>query len=116
MDKIHNFAALAAYMVEKTYISTRTAQSIAGHINHLSKAAFPARLFMNRILEVMREAKGWMMRVDDRLKADLSWFIKFMEDFNGRSFIIEESPVLVIEADSCLSGGGARMGQWCYAI
>lgn len=115
-DKISNFATLARQTVGKTYISTKTAQSIAGHINHLSKAVRPARLFMNRILEVMREAGGRRIRIDDRFRADLSWFIKFLEDFNGRSLIVQESPVFVIEADSCLTGGGARMDQLCYAI
>lgn len=115
-DKLTNFAAIAVDASNKKYITLRTVQSNAGHINHLSKAVPPARLFMNRILEVMREAEGRMIRVDDRLKADLAWFIKFMKYYNGRSLIVEESPALLIEADSCLSGRGARMDQWCYAV
>lgn len=62
---------------------------------------------MNRILEVLREAGGRPVRVDCRMKADLTWFIEFLREYNSSN--------IFIEVDSCMIGGGGRMGRYCYA-
>lgn len=90
-------------------------QSIAGHINHLSKAVRPARLFLNGILEALRNAEGAPVLVDRHYRADLRWFIEFLPDFNGRALILDHQPSAIIDADSSLVGGGAYMNQMCYA-
>lgn len=115
-DKISAFLELARDTKDKKYVSVRCIQSIAGHINHIGKAVRPARCFMNRILEVLRDAQGSPVRVDHRLRADLSWFIRFLREYNGRTLIIDPTPTLFIEVDSCLIGGGGRLGGLCYAI
>lgn len=115
-DKITAFLNLARDTREKKYVSVRCIQSIAGHINHIGKAVKPARLFMNRILEVLREARGQPVRVDRRMKADLSWFAQFLDQYNGRTLIVDPTPTASMEVDSCLIGGGGRMFGLCYAV
>lgn len=113
-EKCDNFLALLAQVSSKKWITKRTLQQIIGHINHLGKGVEAARLFMNRLLSVLRSSeKGtW---VDDNIRKDLDWFGQFLHQFNGRSIILGETPARVIEADSCLSGGGAVMGPACYS-
>lgn len=115
-EKIRAFLELARDTRDKRYVSTRSIQSIAGHINHIGKAVKPARCFMNRILEVLRDARGGTVRVDHRMKADLTWFIRFLQEYNGQTLIIDPAPLIFIEVDSCMIGGGGRMGGLCYAI
>lgn len=114
-EKIRKFADLARHTYNKRIVSVKTVQSIAGHINHLSKAVRPARLFLNRILEALRNAEKGPVKVDRQFKADLQWFLTFLPAFNGRTLILSPDPTVVIEADSSLVGGGAYMDKWCYA-
>lgn len=112
-EKIASFLTLAKQTVTKTFISRKSLQSIAGHINHLSKGVKRARLFMNQILESLRHNQNGPIRVDDRFRKDINWFICFLSEFYGR--IVPPNPTHTIEADSCLSGGGGRMGNVCYS-
>lgn len=114
-DKIDNFLTFIKDVVNRKFIVRRTLQKILGHINHISKGVPPARLFINRLLQCLREATNDTIKVDARLVRDLNWFIKFLAEFNGRSLIIDPAPSITIEADSCLTGGGARMCRQCYA-
>lgn len=115
-DKISKFLTIIAEVRSHKWISTRTMQSIVGHINHLGKAVPAARYFMNRLLAALRDARGGAIRVDQNLRDELDWFDKFLAIYNGRSLIVDPRPTLTIEADSCLSGGGARLGNLCYAF
>lgn len=49
-EKIEKFLQLANETTNKKYISIKTIQSSAGHMNHLSKGVKPAGLFLNQIL------------------------------------------------------------------
>lgn len=113
-EKIEKFVDLARYTYNKRIVSIKTVQSIAGHINHLSKAVRLARLFLNRILEALRNADRGPVRVDRHFNADLKWFLTFLPDFNGRTLILPPDPARVIEADSSLVGVGAYMNELCY--
>lgn len=114
-EKIHAFLELAKQTVEKRFINKKTLQSIAGHINHLTKCVPASRVFMNRILDTLRGGGEGAIKVTDYLVADLDWFIQFLQQYNGKSLMIDPAPSIWIEADSCLSGGGAVMGRRCYA-
>lgn len=115
-EKITSFLSLVTQIRHRKWISTKTLQSVIGHINHLGKAVPPARHFMNRLLAALRDAKGGAIRVDSSLSRELEWFNNFLSAYNGRSLIVDPTPSIVIEADSCLSGGGARMNHLCYAF
>lgn len=71
---------------------------------------------MNRLLQSLREARTDWIVVDYLLRSDLNWFTQFLEQYNGRSIILTGDCELVIEADSCLTAGGGRMGDKCYHI
>lgn len=113
-DKIRAFLSLANEIRGKRSISRRELQSLVGHVNHLGKGVPPARLFMNRMLAALRAATRKWIRVDELLKADLTWFITFLRTYNGRSLIVTGEPDIVIEADSCMSGRGAWSNEKCY--
>lgn len=115
-EKIDNFLALIKDVCSKKYITKRTLQKVLGHSNHLSKAVPPAHLFINRLLECLGDGSDNMIRVNLRLARNLDWFADFLAEFNGRSLIIDPNPTITIEADSCLTGGGAWMNDQCYSI
>lgn len=114
-DKIDAFIQLARETRVKRFVYRKELQSIAGHINHLGKAVCAARLFMNRILGLLRAMKGRSIRVDYQLCRDLDWFVTFLPSYNGKSLIVYGPPSVYIEADSCLAGGGGWSGLDCYS-
>lgn len=114
-DKIDAFVKIAIEARGKKTITRRNIQSIVGNINHLGKAVCPARLFMNRILALLRAMKGRYASVNDEMCKDLSWFITVLSQYNGRSLIVHGPPSVYIEADSCMIGGGGWSGSECYS-
>lgn len=115
-QKIDQFVQLAHRTRAKKTITKRELQSIIGHVNFIGKAVPPARLFINRMLQALRDANQDLIVVDYHLRADLSWFIKFLPKYNGRSLIVRKTPTMCIEADSSLVAGGAFMGSRCYSF
>lgn len=113
-DKIIAFLQLATQARAKKAITRRELQSLVGHVNHLGKAVPPARLFMNRMLAPLRLATKKWIKVDRHLRDDLDWFINFLRRYNGRSLILVGDPDILIEADSCMVGGGGWSGRDCY--
>lgn len=113
-DKCDSFLELITEISDRRWISKRTLQQVIGHINHIGKGVQAARLFMNRLLCELRSCESGIY-MDENIRRDLMWFQRFLHQFNGRAMILDELPTRVIEADSCLSGGGAMMGSHCYS-
>ena len=113
--KLHEIKSALSKAANMTSIPTKHMQSIIGYINHLGKAVEPARLFMSRLLEAMREARGGDIVVSDEVKADLEWFRLYLSTYNGKNIIKHDSVDWVIEADACLKGFGAHDGDRCYS-
>ena len=99
----------------RKYISVKRLQSVIGHVNHLSMAVPPARLFMCRLLAALRGNHSGMVEVTEAVRADLAWFEKFLRNYNGRSIIPHHRHVRSIWADSCLMGGGGTDGFGYYS-
>lgn len=114
-QKVDSFIRLAIETKQKKFISRKEIQSIAGHVNYLGKAVCPARLFMNRILALLRSMKGRSIRISQQMCEDLNWFITFLPQYNGRSLIIHGPPAVYMEVDSSLMGGGGWCGSRCYS-
>lgn len=114
LEKIRDFVTLASRVCQKPHISKKELQSIIGHINHMGKVVRSARLFMNRLLSVLRSLKGKWVRVDRQLKLDLEWFIS-LATYNGKSLIIDSIPDKIVYVDSCLTGAGGIMDDQCYS-
>lgn len=113
-DKITEFLTQVKDIQSRDKITRKQLQSLIGSINHLGKAVSHARLFMNRLLESLRDAETSVIPICDQIRADLNWFVTFLSAYNGKTMIITGQPAMVIEADSCLIGAGATNGQQCY--
>ena len=97
-----------------SFMSRRHVQSLAGRINHLAETCRPARLFMSRILAYFRGHPPWATPISEGTRADIRWFLQYLPTFNGVSTMPAQQHSLVIQADSCMVGGGAYDGHRCY--
>lgn len=106
--KIDEFLHITRYMLNQPFVTTKQLQSFVGRVNYLAKAVQPARLFMSRALQSLRDSyQSPTIQVSAHLKADLKWFNKFLMAYNGRSLLKPQTASKRILADSCLTAGGA---------
>ena len=90
-------------------------RSILGLLLHVAKCVRPARIFISRLLEALREAKGWFININADMRADFQWFEEFCNGWNGKSYIPDPEPSRDIYVDACLSGVGATDGTTAYS-
>ena len=94
----------------------RQLQSLIGKLMHLAKCVLPARVFMARLIEALRDMKtSWYTRVTATMRADLEWFSQFAATWNGRAVIPQTAPHRRIQVDACLTGVGATDGSIAHA-
>ena len=96
-------------------ITRRHLQSIIGRIVHVAKCVPPARLFAARLLETLRGPYATNYTVDCAVRADLRWFVQYLRDWNGTSYIPVDQVSTTLFTDACMKGIGATDGCKAYA-
>ena len=85
-------------------------QSLIGKLQYVAKCVLQSRVFLNRLLETLRSMKERKsIKLSDSFMKDLRWWDKFMEKYNGVSFIPSDiwmEPDVTFATDSCLIGCG----------
>ena len=67
----------------KRCLCRRDLQSLLGKLLYVSKVIRPARGFLNRMLQCLRDMRSVSVLVEGDLQRDLTWFRKFVTSFNG---------------------------------
>ena len=89
-----------------------------GKLIYIHKCVHPARIFINRILDLFRtNSHKKRIRLTPQFYQDLEWFQKFLPHFNGvtlfnKPILTNLSPVYI---DACLSGIGGIWGTRVYS-
>ena len=84
---------------------------------YVHKCVFPARLFLNRILQLLRDNYAEKsISLTAEFRRDLAWFKKFFTRYNG-TLIYNHAVVRdTVELDACLMGLGAVYGNYVYHL
>jgi len=95
----------------KRSASKRDLQSLIGKLQFVAKCVVPGRLFISRILDLLRGLKQpqHRRRLTAEFRKDIGWWLKFLSHFNGVSIMLDQqwlSPDSVVSTDACLKGGG----------
>ena len=107
-DKLREVIAECTKWASRDTADRRDLQSLCGRLNHIAQCVRPARRYMNRILQALREARGGRrIHVDEEFLKDIRWFIDYAEQTNGKQLIRKERTTIKIECDACLTGAGA---------
>ena len=102
----------------KKVISKRALQSIVGKLLYIHKCVKPARIFVNRILALLRENfDKKQIKLTTSFYRDIDWFLAFLPKFNGVTYM---SPLIGPEhdhlyLDACLTGLGGLWRDRVYA-
>ena len=94
----------------KKYCTKRQLQSLLGHLLYIHKCVRPARYFLNRMLQLLREHHGQVrIHLTPEFHRDLRWFDRFLPLYNGTSMYDHKKPDHQVHLDACLQGLG---GVW----
>ena len=86
-------------------------ESLLGYLSHAATIIKPGRIFLRHLFSLLSRvrARHYHVHLDSIAKADLSWWMSFLESWNGTSFFIpQDSPAIYVYSNaSGAFGGGA---------
>ena len=69
--------------MSKRSINRKDLQSLLGKLLYVAKIVLPAHAFLNRLLAHLRGEMNAWISVDFGFRRDLTWFIKFLQNYNN---------------------------------
>ena len=113
-DRLVEINLLLKEWLEKRFMTRNELESLVGKLMFVSKCVRSARVFMARMLNMLREMpEGVSLQVDAEMRLDLKWWFTFLYKFNGVVMMPMQDwcrPDSVIAVDACNTG----IGGICY--
>ena len=120
-DKLLKCKQLIAEFIKKKKATLRELQSLTGVLNFPCSVVVPGRCFLRRLIDLTIGLKrpGHFVRVSKEVKADLFTWQQFFQEYNGKSFFLNEkwenSVSLQFTDAAGVHGFGAIFGShWYY--
>ena len=83
-EKLGKIKNLCDQWQNKTFTTRNQLQKLLGHLIYISRCIKPARLFVNRMLQLLRSIPlNNRKDLDLGFFRDLRWFTTFLDNFNG---------------------------------
>jgi hypothetical protein len=102
---------------KRTRASKQQLQSLAGKLNWASNVIRGGRFFLRRIINSMSSLKQQRHKTQlgSDFYADLSWWLTFLETFNGTAYYTCDTQH--VHVDACNAAAGSFwLGQWEYIV
>ena len=116
-EKLATILSEVRQWLHRDVASKRQLQSILGLLLYVHKCVRPARVFLNRMLDLLRSAHGRQkIFLTPEFKRDLRWFAKFLPTYNGVSLYDHKPIGATLELDACLTGFGGHCGRYVYHL
>ena len=101
----------------KKICSRQQLQSLLGYLLYIHKCVKPARVFVNRMLELLgANYDKKTITLSHDFKRDLRWFVRFLESYNRVSYFEHGRMDGTIELDVCLTGFGGSWENFIYHV
>ena len=115
-DRLIEIQELLRQWSSKTKATKRELQSLLGKLSFVSKCVQNSRIFLMRIIDLLKRLKRNHHRVslNKDFRKDISWWINFIAVYNGVSIICDvpwSAPDCVFATDACLTGCGGVCGR-----
>ena len=116
-EKLHQVNKAVHEWLRKNVCTKRQLQSILGLLLYIHKCVKPARVFLNRMLELLRASHNTQRIVlTPDFKCNLRWFVKFLPLYNGVSLYDHKHVHQTLELDACLTGLGGCVDDCIYHL
>jgi hypothetical protein len=118
-DKLKNVICMCKRYLKYKKITKHQLQTLLGNLLYIHKAITPARLFVNRIIALLKKSpeKG-KIAINAEFQRDLHWFIAFAHMYNGHTRYdnIQENIDFTIYVDASSTGLGACLNTQVYTL
>ena len=116
-EKLKEIVEICQVWRSKTTCTKTQLQSLLGSLLYITKCVRPARFFLNRMLQVLRDGHALKhIYLTTDFHRDLNWFNTFLSSYNGVTFYDNNQIHATIALDACLSGLGAVYKDMVYAL
>jgi len=121
-EKLLKCRTMLTALYKRRKVTLRELQSLLGLLNFTCSVVLPGRAFLRRLIDLTKGARRphHRIRLTKAARLDILTWLTFLEEFNGRTFFLEErwlsSPPLTMYSDAAGSKGyGAIFGsKWFY--
>ena len=115
--KLGEIVDLCTSWTSKTYCGKRDLQSLLGHLLYIAKCVRPAKIFLNRMLETLRDnVDNTKILLTEQFFRDLNWFNVFLKQYNGITFYDSLNCYAEIHLDASFTGLGAIFDSMIYSL
>ena len=115
-DRLTEIQELLSSWSHKTRTTKRDLQSLLGKLSFVSKCVKNSRIFLMRIIDLLKGLKHHHHRVslNKEFQKDIRWWLNFLAVYNGVYIILDtpwSAPDCVFATDACLTGCGGICGD-----
>ena len=116
IDKQNEILGKCKKVYNMKCITKKGLQSLLGSLMFIYKCVKPSRFFVNRLLEKLRNMTSNKTVVDQDIKQDVAWFLKFLPQFQGTASYchVDIQGGETIEIDATLNSVGGVWGNEIY--
>ena len=108
LEEIH----VCTQWTSKSTCTKRQLQSLLGSLLYITKCVRPARFFLNRMLQVLRDSHSTSyIKLSKEFYMDLNWFKVFLMQYNGVTFFNHKQVDFQVYLDASLSGLGVYLAH-----
>ena len=116
-EKLSEIHTICQKFACKRKVTKNQLQSLLGSLLYITKCIKPARFFLNRMLQLLREyTDKSTIHLGAGFLRDLNWFNTFLLQFNGVTFFDYKEPDHTVYLDACLTGFGGVFANKIYAL
>ena len=116
-EKLNGINCMVYKWLDTKICSKRNLQSLLGNLLYVAKCVKPARTFLNRMLQLLRDNYDKArIKLTHEFRRDLRWFHRFLAKYNGVSFYDHVQVHQTMELDACLTGLGGRCQNKVYHL
>ncbi len=119
-ERLNELSALLDRWASANTATRKELESLIGKLQFVAKCVKPGRLYISRLLAVLRALPKCKrpFRITREAKKDIKWWRMFLRKYNGVSIIGDatwSNPDAVFATDACLSGcGGFSDGEYFH--
>ena len=102
-EKLQRTLALVREWMAKRACKKRELESLLGHLQHAATVIRAGRTFVRRLIELLAvfEKREHWVRLNDSMRSDLTWWLTYMEGWNGISVLpIAGAPTVPLVTDA----------------
>ena len=115
-EKLREIYDLCKVTLLKLEMSKRDLQSLLGKLLYIARCVRGARVFLNRMLQTLRQANTNHIIPDPGFYQDLMWFERFLHSFNGVVRFKHDPVSIHAYVDATLTHLGGAWGNRVYSV